>query len=1709
MPKIGVILAVDGENEFSAAMKNAMSAVQATKSEIKALTTEFSGNANSMEALTAKQAALTKHQSNLKAATDAAKSGLENAKRATDEHRSSIQQLDSALGQEKAKLDVLKAAYGADADAVKKQEQAVEDLTQTHKEEEAALQQSETVMNRWQKRVNDSTNAEKKNSQAIDQNEKYLNEAKNSADKCATSIDKFGKKTKQAGDDAKQAGKDWKEAFKIGAATAVMNAVGNAAQEAGRKVVEAGKFVVEVGSSFEAAMSNVQALSGADSGAFDKLSKKAQELGKTTKFSATEAANAFGYMSLAGWNTQQMLSGIDGVLQLAASSGMELAQASDMVTDYLSAFNMEASEAGKMADMLAYAQAHSNTTAQQLGEAYGNCAAGLNTAGQSIDTVTALLEAMANQGTKGSEAGTALNGIMSQITQKMKDGAIQIGDTSVAVQDQQGNFRDLVDILADVESATDGMGSAEKSAALAAVFNRTSLSGLNQVLNEGVDKVRGYRDELANAGGAAEDMAGVMQDNLKGDITTMNSALDGLGIAAYDYVDGPLRGIVQGVTDAIGGITDAITPQKSALESFVEEIEAGNEHVEQLLQSSSDTLSMSEADVDRLEGYKDILLEVAEAGKANAYQRSVVSGIVGELGSEIPELAAAWDAETGSINASTEAIEGWFDAYEKSLMRGALLDAQKASWDALTEATINKAKADQAVKTAEEEITDAGQKEVSIWKDGLSAVQEHNAAMYDLTETRIDALNAQKEATDQMDEAKSEYENTSEAIKNLADQYGISVDELKGMGEAEEEAADSTEELAEAVDEVDTEHLEELAKAAEDMRQRVEDSMRGVVSAFDEFNGGQEVTAEEVIKNLDSQIEGLSNWSENMEKLAGEAGEGMSQELYDYLAEMGPESANLVQTLVSSLEAQDGSFEEISKKWGEALKLSENADIIASATTAGKELTNATAQGISEGVPEVETAAKAAADTAVQQMETVKQPMNDAGSQGINEFASGERSASGDASAAAAEVARSASSSARDYNGFYSSGSYSASGLAAGIRSGRSGAVSAAVEIMRAAVAAAKSEAQIASPSKKWEREVGLMLAKGAAKGLKSGEKSVVDSAKELLKIVNKTAKGIHEKAFTADFFGVDRYEEKGSGKKKKKVKKDVQTYYSDIYSAAKSYMDKMQTVYDVSEKAELKYWKSVQSRLKRGTNAWYDAQEEINKLQEAIEKAAQDRKEAKAERKADQRKELASTHAKLLKDYRVYHNVSLKGEIEYWDKARKQFKNGTQERIDADEEYLKAKESYNEALLELDEEYADNVKEIQDDLADQIEDLTKTYEDAVADRKNAILSSFNLFDAWDAEGYTKETLLKNAKTQVEGLKLWEREIEKLREKNLPAALMEQIEEMGPEATASIWSMNQMTSAELDSWVAMWKEKNEIADRQAKAENEDLLKKTNAAIKKAQSDAKSSLAQLKKDYNKAVNEMSKSLESGLVGLLNKASSIGEETVAKYIAGLEKAAKAKAAEAEKKETEKSASAAPTVTKTSAKDLFKGVTNMAQINGAIVGQAFSAGLITAMERDQYNIAKAAGDAVKLMTIQAKIYGKIHSPSQLWRDEIGKPLMEGAAEGIMEEAENAGRTAQKALAQMTDMAAGTGTMLSSGGITAINGLIGTAGASQQVFSFESSQLSGEIAKMSAEIRDMKDFIAGLGMYINDDVLVGQIQPKMSQEMAAASIRYNRGSF
>lgn len=459
---------------------------------------------------------------------------------------STIQELSGELTENRGTLDAAEKAARALSETMDDAGGEAETLRSTISKQEDTLQQLKqryvdvaTEQGETSDEARELARQIQDLSSELHENKTKLSDAEYAADKLDNSLEEVESSAKKADDGFTM----FKATLANLAADVIMRAVDGIKNLVGN--------VIELGQNFTSTMSEVSAISGATGEDFEKLEACAREYGATTVFSASNAAEALKYMSLAGWDADQSTSALGGVLNLAAASGMELGAASDMVTDYLSAFAMEAGDAAYFADLLSYAQSHSNTTAEALGEAYKNCAANLNAAGQDVETVTSLLEGMANQGYKGSEAGTAMAAIMRDITNGMKDGAIKIGETSVAVMDAQGNFRDLTDILTEVEAATNGMGDAERAVALSSTFTADSTKGLNLILNEGMDNIAGYEEELRGASGSAEEMANIMNDNLSGDVAAMNSAFEELGLKIYDALESKLRAGVQFITNGV------------------------------------------------------------------------------------------------------------------------------------------------------------------------------------------------------------------------------------------------------------------------------------------------------------------------------------------------------------------------------------------------------------------------------------------------------------------------------------------------------------------------------------------------------------------------------------------------------------------------------------------------------------------------------------------------------------------------------------------------------------------------------------------------------------------------------------------------------------------------------------------------------------------------------------------------------------------------------------------------------------------------------------------------------------------------------------------------------------------------------------------------------------------------------------------------------
>jgi TP901 family phage tail tape measure protein len=364
---------------------------------------------------------------------------------------------------------------------------------------------------------------------------------------------------------------------------------GQAIMPASMAVAGLGAAAVKTAADFDAGMSKVAAISGATGDDLDALRDKAREMGAKTKFSASEAASAMEYMAMAGWKTEDMLGGIEGIMNLAAASGEDLATTSDIVTDALTAFGLTAQDSAHFADILAAASSNANTNVAMMGETFKYCAPIAGALGFSAEDVAEAIGLMANAGIKSTQAGTALRTIMNNLSGEVKITGKALGEVTIATTNTDGSMRELSDILADCRGAFSQLSESEKAQAAEALVGKNAMSGflalmnagdadieklansidhcsdtfvktvdgaiipMSQALEEGIDWIEEYN-------GVSEQMAAVMQDNLSGQLTILKSQLEELAISFGEMLMPAIRAIVskiQAFVDKLNGMSES------------------------------------------------------------------------------------------------------------------------------------------------------------------------------------------------------------------------------------------------------------------------------------------------------------------------------------------------------------------------------------------------------------------------------------------------------------------------------------------------------------------------------------------------------------------------------------------------------------------------------------------------------------------------------------------------------------------------------------------------------------------------------------------------------------------------------------------------------------------------------------------------------------------------------------------------------------------------------------------------------------------------------------------------------------------------------------------------------------------------------------------------------------------------------------------------
>lgn len=448
---------------------------------------------------------------------------------------------------------------GKDSEESKKLKAQLEETREAHAKAENAVKKQEDAISKNTIKVNESR-------VALAEQQAELKETEEKLDNAGKEFGEFGNEVKNAGKNMDDTGKKTVSLGDIIKANLISSAIINGVKALANGLKTLATAAVGVGSDFESGMSQVAATMGITteeiangSEEFDKLNKAAKDAGATTQFSATQAAEALNYMALAGYDADKAIETLPTVLNLAAAGGMDLATASDMVTDSMSALGDSAGTTESFVDKMAKTSQKSNTSVQQLGEALLTVGGTAKTLAGGVTEANTVLGIFADNGVKGAEGGTALRNVILSLTAPTDTAKKKIEELGLKVFDAEGNMRPLNDTFNDLNGILGTMTQGEQTEVLNEIFNKVDLKSVNALLansGERFDELSGY---ISDCDGAAEKMAATMNDNLQGKVTILKSGLEGLGIAAYEKFKTPLTNAVENITEVIGKLQNDLT----------------------------------------------------------------------------------------------------------------------------------------------------------------------------------------------------------------------------------------------------------------------------------------------------------------------------------------------------------------------------------------------------------------------------------------------------------------------------------------------------------------------------------------------------------------------------------------------------------------------------------------------------------------------------------------------------------------------------------------------------------------------------------------------------------------------------------------------------------------------------------------------------------------------------------------------------------------------------------------------------------------------------------------------------------------------------------------------------------------------------------------------------------------------------------------------
>ncbi|MBE5875647.1 MAG: phage tail tape measure protein [Lachnospiraceae bacterium] len=573
--KIGAKIVLEGEAEYRKALKNINAEQKELRSEMKLATSEFGKQQDSVEALTKKQDILSKQYQVQADKVDIYTKAVEESGKKQDEAAEKVSQLKTALAKASEEYDAMASNTKISNEVLDAQQKIVEELRQKLSLAEDGYRKAQNSTANWKTSLNNAQVELNNLNSEVEENRDALRQAQLSTEDNTESIKEMGTEIENASEKTSVFG----DVLKANLASDIIREGVNAIVD-GIKTVS--QSTVTLGSSFESSMSQVAATMGMTaqeiaegSKDYETLKTAAEECGAATKYSASQAAEALNYLALAGYDATKSAEVLPRVLDLAAAGGLDLAYASDLVTDAMAALGMETSQLDSYIDQMAKTSQKSNTSVAQLGEATLVCAGTVSLANQPLETMNAELGVLANNGIKGAEGGTHLRNVILSLVSPTDVGAKALKSLGVEVADSSGQIRNLNDIMVDMNNALSDMSAVEKSNVISTIFNKTDIAAVNALLKGTGDEFDNLYAQINSCDGAAKDMADTMSANLTGKLDNLESALEGLAITAYDKIEGTLKNSVDEANDSVNDLQMSLESGElgRAMDDFAEALD--------------------------------------------------------------------------------------------------------------------------------------------------------------------------------------------------------------------------------------------------------------------------------------------------------------------------------------------------------------------------------------------------------------------------------------------------------------------------------------------------------------------------------------------------------------------------------------------------------------------------------------------------------------------------------------------------------------------------------------------------------------------------------------------------------------------------------------------------------------------------------------------------------------------------------------------------------------------------------------------------------------------------------------------------------------------------------------------------------------------------------------------------------------------------------